>query len=374
MEYIFWLSLLGIWYAYFGYPLLLFLLTRKREAVEVPTGAAYLPSVTIIIPAYNEQNVIGSKIDNTLALDYPEELMEILIISDGSTDSTEKIITEKLTPLVQFFSLSSRSGKAAALNFGLAKASHDVIVFTDASIILDKNALRNIVKNFHDATIGCVSGEDHIAGSNGEGIYGKYELFLRNQESKLYSIVGASGSFYAQRKELCQPFLEGLAPDFLSVLHVVEKGSRAITEPSAYGTMSAVKDNRDEFGRKVRTLIRGMTALAYKKKLLNPWRFPLFSLELISHKIMRWLVPFFLVVLFFSNMMLVDCSFYLLFFIGQVIFYLLAFFSSTDRGHLRFRIIGKIPLYFTMVNVAIFVAWWKYLCGTRQEIWNPSKR
>ena len=374
MENIFWFSLFGIWYAYFGYPLLLFILTRKRETVELPESDEYYPSVTIIIPAYNEQNVISRKIDNTLDLDYPDELMEVLIISDGSTDNTEKIVTEKLTPPVQLFNLSSRGGKAAALNFGLTRASHEILVFTDASIMLEKNGLRNIVKKFQDTTIGCISGEDHIAGFNGEGMYGKYELFLRNQESKLHSIVGASGSFYAQRRELSEPFMEGLAPDFLSVLHTVEKGYRAVTEPSAYGTMSAVKDNRDEFGRKVRTLIRGMAALFHKKQLLNPWRFPLFSFELFSHKIMRWLVPFFLVIVFISNMMLFDQSFYLLFFIGQVIFYSLAFFEATHTGPLRFGVIGKISLYFAMVNVAIIVAWWKYIRGVRQEIWAPSKR
>jgi cellulose synthase/poly-beta-1,6-N-acetylglucosamine synthase-like glycosyltransferase len=374
MEFFFWLSLAAVCYAYIGYPLLLLVINRVRPGTRSAAGTDYLPSVTMIIPVHNEQNVIGKKIDNLLGLDYPVDLLDILIVSDGSTDATREIVEQKLRPPIRFSALPARGGKAAALNAALQQADNEIVVFSDASILLEKDALRHIVNQFQDSSIGCVSGEDRIAGASGEGAYGAYELFLRRQESQLFSIVGASGSFYAQRQSLCEPFQEGAAPDFLSVLQTVEKGYRAVTEPAAVGTMTAVKRTGDEFNRKVRTLIRGMTALFRKPRLLNPLRRPLFAFTLISHKIMRWLVPFFLVALLVANLLLLDSGFFRAVFLLQLFFYLLAGGAALGLFGLQRTMIGKIPLYFVAVNIAILVAWLRYLRGVRQEIWSPSSR
>ena len=376
MEIIFWASFFGIFYAYLGYPLLLFALgkivvRRKRQYDPDPD---YKPSVSIILPVFNEEKVIENKIKNTILLDYPRDRFEVLIISDGSTDRTRQIVQRNLDQNIKYFELPERSGKAAALNLGLKKARNEIIVYSDASIMLDTHALKNIVKRFQEKNIGCISGEDHIRESGGEGFYGKYELWLRNLESRVHSIVGASGSFYAQRRTLCSPFQEGMAPDFLSVLATVEKGYRAVTEPSAFGIMTSLKSSSDEFNRKVRTLIRGMAALFYKKYLLNPIKYGLFSFELLSHKIMRWLVPFFLISLLLSNLFLLDSSIYLLAFITQVIFYLLAVSSMSKIINIHEKIYVKVPLYFTVVNAAILYAWVKYLSGIKQDIWDPSRR
>jgi cellulose synthase/poly-beta-1,6-N-acetylglucosamine synthase-like glycosyltransferase len=257
MKIIFWLSLFGIFYAYLGYPLVLYAISRMagQSGTADMNESDYEPGVSIIIPVFNEEKVIEKKIENMLQLNYPENKFEVLIISDGSTDRTREIVEEKQSSVVKFFELRERSGKAAALNLGLKKAKNEIIVFSDASIILDHAALKNIVRNFRDEKIGCVSGEDHIPGGGGEGFYGKYELYLRNQESKVHSIVGASGSFYAQRSNLCEPFEEGMAPDFLSVLKTVKKGYRAVTDPEAFWTMTSLKETKDELSRKVRTLI-----------------------------------------------------------------------------------------------------------------------
>jgi glycosyltransferase involved in cell wall biosynthesis len=376
MELLFWFSLLAVFYAYLGYPLLLLALTRRGGVViAVPTDRErYTPAVSMIIPVYNGGSFIEQKIANCLALDYPHDKLEVIIVSDGSTDETATLVRKNLKGPLHFYELPERGGKAKALNHGLARASGELIVFTDLSILLDSAALKNIVRKFYDPSIGCISGEDRIAGSSGEGLYGRYELFLRDLESRFSSIVGASGSFYAQRKALCEPFREGAAPDFLSVLHTVEQGFRAISEPSAFGTMTAVRGTTDEFKRKVRTLIRGMTALFAKPGLLSFRHHGRFAVTLLSHKLMRWLVPFFLLLALGANLALLDSLFYRLLFAGQAGFYLLAACSAVSFLPFRRTLPGKIALYFTTVNLAILVAWAKYLRGTRQELWSPSSR
>ena len=334
----------------------------------------YCPKISFLIPVHNEASVIKKKLENILKLDYPRSELEVLFISDGSVDETNSIIKEHENDFIRLIEIKERKGKANALNMGLQAAKYDILVFSDASIMLDKSALKQIVNPLQDASIGCVSGEDHITEAGGEGAYGRYELWIRNLESRIHSVVGASGSFYAQRKSLCTPFGEGIAPDFLSVLNTVEKGYRAITEPKAFGFMSSVKETADEFNRKIRTLIRGMAALSYKSKLLNMFQYGIFSFELISHKLMRWLVPFFLVGLYLSNLFLLEQLFYVAFFVLQTLFYILAYLAFKNKAGLGEKFYGKIALYFTMVNISILIAWLRYWFGVRQEIWNPTNR
>lgn len=377
MEIIFWLAFLGVVYAYFGYAILLALIAKIRaRKIQYSAIDAEPPyRVTVLIPAYNEAAVIKDKLINTLDLDYPADKLEIVVVSDGSSDGTDDIVKEftKDQP-VSFYRVEDRKGKANALNTGLNHAKGDIIVFSDSSIMLEKNALIEITRAFADPDVGCVSGEDIIPGGGGEGLYGRYELYLRNLESRVGSIVGASGSFYAQRNHLCLPFVEGLAPDFLSVLNTVEKDYRAISETSARGTMSAVDDTGAEFRRKVRTLLRGMSTLWDKRNLLNPARFGMFAFVLFSHKLMRWLVPFLLLAMLVSNLFLLDSGFYVFVFLCQLGFYVLAYFAWKNIANLNKQIIGKIALYFTVVNVAILQAWVLFIKGARQEIWEPSKR
>ncbi|MCW9014592.1 MAG: glycosyltransferase family 2 protein [Gammaproteobacteria bacterium] len=332
------------------------------------------PSVTIIIPAHNEASIIEGKLKNTLDLYYPGN-MKILIVSDGSTDTTIEIVEKYISDArIKLLKLPERRGKAQALNTALDQVDDEIVVFTDASIMLDELALWKIIQPFADSNIGCVSGEDIIEGGSGEGLYGKYELFLRNQESHLGSIVGASGSFYAQKTSLISPFQEGLAPDFLSVMNTVEKGYRVISYPPAFGFMTAVKSTKSEFNRKVRTLIRGMTALFIKANMLNPFKFPLFSLFLWSHKLMRWFVPFMLIILLISSYSLSSSYFFGAMFVLQVIFYFIALLGLIGVNAVTDSLPGKFSSYFVSVNVAILVAWIRYIMGVRQEIWSPSDR
>jgi cellulose synthase/poly-beta-1,6-N-acetylglucosamine synthase-like glycosyltransferase len=372
---LFWLSLLGSVYAYFGYPLILWgvaCILGSRRGSSTNAGT-YAPPTTILIPVHNEGAIIGRKVENTLALDYGGKL-EVIVISDGSTDDTVAQLESFDDHRLRIVDLRDRGGKARALNEGLAVATGEIIVFSDASILLDQNAIAAIVKPFADPRIGCVSGEDYIEGGGGEGLYGRYELFLRNLESRLGSIVGASGSFYAQRRGLVNDFGEGLAPDFLSVLATIEKGYRAISTPAAFGYMTALTSTRDEFRRKVRTIVRGMAALFSRKRLLNPFKHPAFAFCLWSHKVVRWCVPFFLLGLFVGSLALVRTPFYGLAFVGQVAFYVAAGLAHLDFRFVATSAAGRIPLYFVAVNAAIVAAWWLFISGVRQELWAPTKR
>lgn len=376
MEVLFWLSAFGVVYPYLGYPAILWLLGQvfgRRQKSGVETVTIY-PSVSMIIPVCNEEKRIERKIENTAALRYPAERLQVLFVSDGSTDRTVELIRAQARGAMTLIERSVRQGKAAALNAGLEHAKHDILVFTDAAIELEPDALRHLVQGFQDPAVGCISGEDKIPESGGEAWYGRYELLVRRLESNVHSIVGASGSFYAQRRELCEPFAEGMAPDFLSVLRTVEKGFRAVSEPAAVGMMTSVKDPRQEFERKVRTLIRGMAALFSYARVLSPVRFGVFAVEMLSHKLLRWSVPFFLITALLSSMMLLGSFCFQIFAGIQITFYVIALLAFSGWNVVRQSLPGKVALYFTMVNAAILVAWLRYAAGVRQELWTPSQR
>ncbi len=330
--------------------------------------------MSIIIPVHNEARRLEQKIANTKALDYPADRLELLLVSDGSTDDTAALIQTQLGLGPSLIELPVRRGKAAALNAGLSRASGAIVVFTDASIMLEAGALRAIVQPFADRRVGCVSGEDRIAQADGEGLYGRYELLLRRLESNVHSIVGASGAFYAQRRDLCAPFTEGMAPDFLSVLRTVQKGYRALSEPSAVGAMSSVKDPKQEFDRKVRTLLRGMTTLFAHTSLLNPFRYGLFAFALWSHKVLRWTAPLFLLAALLAPLAQLDRPLFAGALVVEVGFYSIAAAMCLGLGNLERTALGRVAFYFTSANAAILVAWYRYITGVRQELWTPSHR
>jgi cellulose synthase/poly-beta-1,6-N-acetylglucosamine synthase-like glycosyltransferase len=370
---LFWLSAAAVVYAYAGYPLALAALTRHRRETPPPTNE--LPTVTMIVPVHNERRTLDSKLANMRALDYPADRLDILFVSDGSTDGTPEMIRAAGDARVSVLELPVRGGKAGALNAGLEAARGEIVLFTDASILLESDAVRHIVAPFADPAIGCVSGEDQIAALGGEGLYGRYELMVRRLESRLHSIAGASGSVYAQRRALCAPFVPNLAPDFLSVLRTVEQGYRAVAAPDARGHMTAVSVPRAEFERKVRTLLRGITTLVAYRQLLNPIRYGWFALILLSHKLTRWLVPFFLIVMLATSAWLaIGSPWFLAMFLAQALFYLLAAAPLVGWTVLARSLPVKVAVYFTTVNLATIVAWLKYCVGQRQELWAPTAR
>lgn len=375
MNIVFWVSLTALFYIFIGYPAVLTVAALFRGRSGGHAEAPQPPSISMIIPVHNEIGIIEHKLHNTMELDYGRERLQVIVVSDASTDGTDDVAAGFAGDGgVEFHRLPERQGKGAALNLGLELAAGEIIVFSDASIFLEREALRNIVRPFASPRVGCVSGEDYIRGGGGEGMYGKYEIFLRNLESKIGSIVGASGCFYAQRRTLCRPFVEGMAPDFLSVLHTVAEGYRAVTEASARGEMRTVRRAGQEFPRKVRTMLRGMTTLSSFKRLLDPFRHGLFAVELLSHKVMRWMAGLFLGTLALSNIALATSAPFRWFLLLQAVCYSSALVGWLGPRRLAGAPVFRIPFFFCMVNLAGLVAWGRFLVGDRQEIWEPSQR
>lgn len=374
METLFWICVALVVYPYAIYPALLVLLNRLMRRRPHEAATAYVPTVSIVLPVHNEAARVVAKIRNLLQLDYPLEKLQILIVGDGCTDDSLQQAVASGQGLVQAVPLAQRAGKAAALNAGLEHASGDVVVFTDAGIILDSIALRRLVAHFADPQIGCVSGEDYIEGAETEGLYGKLELLLRREEALLHSIAGASGCFYAQRRELCEPFRSGMAPDFLSVLNTVRKGRRAIAEPAARGSMTATSSQRAEFTRKARTFLRGITALFGNSALLNPFRYPQFSFILLSHKLMRWLAPLPMCGCLIAAFLLRDQPLYLWLFVIQVALYAVAVLGMLSPGLSQRVSLVRLSTFFLLVNVAALQALALWTVGRRVEVWQPTRR
>ena len=369
----FWICLAAIVYPYLIYPALLVAFNRLSGRGAHVAAPGYLPSVTILMPVHNEAKRVPAKIANLLALQYPADQVQIIAIADGCNDDSAAKAREAGGDRLEVIELPTWSGKAAALNAGLARATGDIVVFTDVGIMLEPGSLAALTAHFADPAIGCVSGEDYIAGADSEGLYGRIELLLRREEAKLHSIAGASGCFYGQRRELCKPFIAGMAPDFLSVLVTVRAGKRALAEPTARGSMTSTASQKAEFTRKTRTFLRGITALAGNAALLNPFAYPGFSFILWSHKAMRWLAPIAMVLCLVSSWMLRADLFYAIAFWAQVAAYTAAAAATFWPAFARISV-ARLAGFFLLVNLAALKALWQWLTGVRVEIWEPTRR
>ena len=369
-------SILLIVYAYFGYPLSLFVMSFfVSKGVR---RAPFFPYTTIIITAYNEEKRIRNKLENTLGLEYPKEELQIIVASDGSTDRTNEIARGFHKNGVELLEIQDRKGKENAQKEAVKRAEGMIIVFTDVATMLEPGGLKQIISNFADPSIGCVSSEDRFLSKDGkpcgEGLYIRYEMWLRRLECKVNSLVGLTGAFFAARKEVCQDFSEEMQSDFRTVLSSIKLGFRGITDPRAIAYYQDVADKKHEFDRKIRTVIRGLTVFFRHLEFLNIMKFKFFSYQYFCHKLLRWLVPIFLFIAFVSNAILAWKSFlFLVLFIGQLSFFSLAIWGWT-RGTPPSRALITVPVYFLTVNASIFVAWWKYLRGDRVVMWTPSER
>lgn len=373
MELIFAASLFLIFHAYFGYPLTLRLLKRKPA-----TKAPFEPYATLIITASNEERRIREKLENTLTLDYPRERLQVLVASDGSTDKTNEIVQSYATHGIDLLAFPERRGKESAQKDAVLHATGDVIVFSDVATRIDPHGLREIIANFADPTVGCVSSADRVIGRDGkpcgEGFYVRYEMWLRDLESQVNSLVGLSGSFFAARNTVCRDFSGDMQSDFRTVLNSMRLGMRGVSDPDAIGYYQDISDSRREFDRKIRTVLRGLTVFFHNLEFLNPFRYGLFSYQYFCHKLLRWLVPLFLFAAFMANAVLSHHSVgYSMIFLFHLAFYGIAlggWAAKSTPTHALF----KIPVYFVTVNAAIFVAWWRYIRGRRMVMWAPSER
>ncbi len=335
------------------------------------------PPVSFIITAYNEEKRIKDKIENTLKQDYPKDKLEIIVASDCSTDKTDEIVKSYQSQGVKLIRVAERKGKENAQKHAVKAASGDILIFSDVATILQPDGISNILKNFNDPTVGCVSSEDKFIDPDGkisgEGAYVRYEMFLRNLESKVNTLVGLSGSFFAARKEVCRNWAIDLQSDFNTLLNSVKMGLRGVSDSESIGYYKNIADEKKEFDRKVRTVLRGISVFMKRLPLLNPFKYGLFSWQLFSHKLCRWLVPFAMIIAFLSNAIFAgDSGFYQITLTLQVIFYLMALLGITTN--LFSKNILKLPSFLVVVNLSILNAWFLYIRGRRMVSWNPSKR
>jgi len=376
LQSIFWLSVFSIFWAYFGYWLML----KAISLVYTQTVARdeTLPAVTVVITAYNEERRIKEKLDNALDLDYPKDKLEIIVVSDGSTDHTEEIVRSYADRGVRLLPIEGRHGKHYGQGRGIRMAASEIVILTDATTFLEPDGAAKIVRNFADPKVGCVSSEDRIkstgVNSTGEGMYVTYEMKLRSLESAVGSLVGVSGSFWAVRKHLCRDWIDNMSADFYMPSVTRINGLRTIVEPEARGYYEVLRDPEKEFGRKVRTIVHGFEVLFRFARVLNPFRYGFYSLQMFSHKLCRWLVPLFLIAAFISNLFLRNSGqFYEMTMALQATLYLaalLAFFIKRLQNVIVFR----VPFFFVMFNLSILVAWYKYLTGQEYVTWEATKR
>ncbi|MGQ0665548.1 MAG: glycosyltransferase family 2 protein [Nitrospiraceae bacterium] len=378
-EVIFWAAAGFVIYAYVGYPTILFLLSMlgklpvRRDDIT--------PPVSFIITAHNEEKRIQQKIENSLEQDYPKDRLEIIVASDCSTDRTDEIAMSYGAQEVRLIRATERRGKEHAQKLAVDQASGGIIIFSDVATILSKDGIRNIVKNFHDPSVGCVSSIDQVINNDGkisgEGAYVRYEMFLRGLESRVNSVVGLSGSFFAARREVCRVWNEDLQSDFNTLLNSVDMGLRGVSDPDSIGYYRNVSDEREEYGRKLRTLVRGMNVLGRRLPLLNPFKYGMFSWQLFSHKVCRWMVPFAMISAVLSNAALISSSsLYGAVFIAQMVFYMSAFVGLQFRSQSRIcsRSLFRIPAFFLLSNLSILHAWFRFVSGEKIVSWEPSRR
>ncbi len=383
MQVVFWLSLLLLFYIYFGYPLLAKVVVTLRPQ-PVKADPDYLPTVTILIAAYNEAKDIEATLRNKLEQDYPSDKLEIRVVSDESEDGTDEIVERVARDAcfpIHLLRQVPRQGKTAGLNSLVPEATGDIILFSDANSQWDTRVIRNLCSNFADPAVGYVTGkmvyvnEDGSLVGDGCSAYMKYENWLREQETRIGSVVGVDGGVDAMRKTLYRPLRADQLPDFVQPLKVVEQGYRVIYEPQALLKEDALNDSESEFAMRVRVSLRALWALKDMRHLMNPLRDPLFAWQMISHKVLRYgaFVP--MATLALATLLLAPAKgIYTLAFIGYVVFLLLAWSGHKQEGQGKsLSAVYSIPYYFMLLNIASYKACMAFLKGEKKVIWNPRK-
>ena len=362
---------------YVGYPLLI-----GRLAVLSPrklNPSAELPSVTVLVAAHQEVEVMRDKLDNFLTLDYPADRLGMVVVSDGSTDGTDEVVREFESPRIKLLRQDPRQGKAAALGLGLAELDSDVVLFTDANVVFDPSAVRRLVRYFGDPAVGVVTGTVHLVDrkrgyAESEGAYYRYERFLQISESSFWSVVGVDGALYASRRELVRaPPREAILDDFVIAMTIAAAGYRIVYEPEAVGYEDAAPTLSDEFRRKVRT-----SAGAFQS-IWRRWGLPMRATPrllfcYVAHKLLRWLTPWFLVTMLVSNLSLAVSHWLWQVALGaQLLFYALALLGMTWQSPRRWRL-AALPMYFCLMNAAVACGLISSMTGSASVRWTPTPR
>ncbi len=383
-----------IFYSYAGYGLLVWLLLKARTLIKKPATTiskanptpppADLPEVTLIVAAYNEENFILEKINNSLAIDYPADKLQFILITDGSTDATPVLAAG--FDRIRLLHTPERKGKVAAMHRAMSFVTTPIVVFSDANTLLNPESIRNITRHYSDERTGGVAGEKKIMASGndkiagiGEGLYWKYESLLKRLDSALYTVVGAAGELFSIRTALYEPVGENvLLDDFVISLRVCRKGYRVQYEPDAYALETPSASLQEERKRKIRISAGAFQSMAMLKGLLNIFKYPLLSFQYISHRVLRWtLCPLLLPVIFIGNVVIVmgDPSlFFRLLLLAQIAFYAAAAAGwLLANRNIKSRLL-YVPYYFFFINVSLYQGFFRYRKGRQTVLWDKAAR
>jgi cellulose synthase/poly-beta-1,6-N-acetylglucosamine synthase-like glycosyltransferase len=392
MTILFWILLFILFYTFVGYSLVLFILLKLKKLLFpnrfLKTDRTYEPDVCLFVTAFNEKDYVRQKVENSFSLDYPKEKIQYVWVTDGSDDGTPDLL--KKYDNLEVYHLNERRGKMHAMNRGVKFVKAPIIIFSDTNTILGNQSIREIVAQFSNKKTGCVAGEKRIvekeadaAAGAGEGMYWKFESWIKNMDAELNSAVGAVGELFAIRTELFEDVeTDTLLDDFIISLRIAQRGYHIAYTPNAYAEETASLNVKEELKRKIRIAAGGVQTIFRLKSLLNPFKYGLLSWQYFSHKVLRWtLAPISLVLLFFVNLFIVyqqnswfEFQFYTLFLYLQIFSYLLAavgwFFENRK---LRFKILF-VPYYFVTINYASIRGIFRYFKGQQSVNWEKSKR
>lgn len=383
----FWLGLFIVFYSYIGYGLFLWFYLRLKRLFwpKKPINfGAYEPPVTLIVASFNEEAIIEEKIRNCLALDYPSDKLNLLFIADGSNDKTVDIIRKY--PQIGLYYKPERAGKVAAINRVMPEITTPYVIFSDANTFLNIESIREIMKHYTDEKVGAVAGEKKVMEKNaegaavgGEGIYWKYESFLKKLDSEFYTVVGAAGELFSIKTDLFEPTPGNvLLDDFIISLKICKKGYRVVYEPLAYATETPSNSMREEQKRKIRISAGGFQSMLILKGLLNIFRYGKLSFQYISHRVLRWAVcPFLLPLVLAANLIIVlDGKGWIYGFLlaCQGLFYTAALLGWLfSLGNMKVKLL-YIPYYFVFMNVALYIGLWRFLSNKQTVLWDKAKR
>ena len=382
MEIIFWISITIIAFIYVGYGLVIWLINKlffiKKEN---KSSMEELPEVAVLIAAYNEVSIIKEKLKNTLSLNYPKDKIKIYVIGDGSNDGTNEVVNS--FPQVKLLWQVQRKGKTAAINRAMPFIKEPITIFTDANVMLNENALKEMVKHYADNKIGGVSGEKRVISVESasaavtEGLYWKYESFLKNEDAKLNSLIGAAGELFSIRTDLFVSLPEDtLLDDFMISMNIIRKGFKIAYEPNAYASETPSLNIKEEYKRKVRISAGGLQSVLRLADFVNPFRYGLMSLQYIFHRFSRWIVtPVLIPLALVSNILIAGhSSLYSSILFLQIIFHLAGLLGwYFESKKIRIKILF-IPYYFNFMHYCIIAGWIKYLMGNQNASWDKATR
>ncbi len=384
--FIFFIAFGIVFYTYVGYGIIMIALVKIKRifSSENVENHSYVEGITMIVPCYNEGDFIVEKIKNTLSLDYPEDKIEFIFITDGSDDHSMDLI-QPYIPSIKWMHSERRQGKAAAMNRAVDEAKNPILVFCDANTLLNKSALYHLISPYRDPKVGAVTGEKKILSTDesgvsteGEGLYWKYESLLKKLDSELYSVVGAAGELMSFRKSLFEPLEEDtILDDFMQSMRVCLKGYTVKYTAEAYAMETASFNTAEEWKRKVRICAGGWQSMFRLGKVMNPFYNPVLTFCYISHRVLRWSVaPVALAVLLLTSMILVlngNGIFFII--LGlQILFYLLAYQGYQLEKKNQKSKLTSIPFYFTMMNLAVFYGFARFIKGSQKSTWERARR